>query len=268
MKALVAAQNVGVAVELEQGGIEVVAVDDFEQVEGLLEEHEFGFSLIDESLPWAHDLVIQIRTDYDGPERDRLPVIMIKGDYRHDVRCLPDYTFPTYPGADEVIVRARTILMRRARQKRLFDQELRFKARTTSEGAERVADLCERLIEIAGYEPEDQVRLDQSVREAVGNAAEHGNKKDPERTIHVTFLRGLDRVAFVIRDEGQGHDTEAFLARATEVSALEHTRSRRDVEARPGGLGVFIMKETCDRIEFNTKGNAIYLVKYLPGAGQ
>lgn len=267
MKALVAAQNVGVIAEFEQAGVDVVSADDMDEVDALLEDNEFSFSLIDEGLPHAHDLVIKIRTDYDGPERDRLPVIMVKSDTeQHEVRCLPDYTFEDYPGADDVIRRARTILMRRARQKRLFDQELRFKARTTSEAAERVSDLCERLIEIVGYEPEEYVKFDQSVREAIGNAAEHGNQKNPERTIHVTFLRALDRVGFVIRDEGQGHDTDAFLARANEVSALEHTRSRRDNEARPGGLGVFIMKECCDRIEFNTIGNAIYLVKRLPGS--
>ncbi|MCA8924894.1 MAG: ATP-binding protein [Planctomycetes bacterium] len=265
MKALVATENAETIAELEDAGVDVVQAGDLDGLDDLLEEHEFSFSLIDEALPHSHQIVIKIRTDYDGPDRDRLPVIMLKGQLQHDVRCLPDYMFERYPGADEVIVRARTILMRRARQKRLFDQELRLKARTTSDAADVVSELCERLIEIAGYEPEDQVRLDQSVREAIGNAAEHGNQKNPERTIHVTFLRGLDRVGFVIRDEGKGHDTEAFLARANAVSALEHTRSRRENEARPGGLGVFIMKETCDRIEFNTSGNAIYLVKYLPG---
>jgi hypothetical protein len=69
----------------------------------------------------------------------------------------------------------------------------------------------------------------------------------------------------VITDEGPGFNTENFLARADEVSALEHTRSRRPTEARPGGLGVFIMKETCDGIGFNKTGNSIYLMKYLPG---
>jgi anti-sigma regulatory factor (Ser/Thr protein kinase) len=166
-----------------------------------------------------------------------------------------------------VVRAARAIRIRRARQKRLFDQELALQVPTTPEAIDQVGDIYVRLVSRLGYADEDQVRLESTFREAVGNAAEHGNKKDPARTIHVTLLRTAERVVTVVRDEGAGFDHRTFLARATEVSALEHTRSRRQNEARPGGLGVFIMKETCDQIAFNGSGNAIYLAKRLPGQG-
>jgi serine/threonine-protein kinase RsbW len=177
---------------------------------------------------------------------------------------IPDAQFE-HAGAKDVVQMAQQIIMRRARQRRLFDQELILKVPTTPETVEQAGDILERFVQQAGYSEEDVVALSTTIREAIGNAAEHGNKNAPERTIHLNYLRTNDRVTIVVTDEGPGFDTEAFLARADEVSALEHTRSRRDNEARPGGLGVFLMKKACDDIVFNDAGNSIYLMKYLPG---
>ena len=59
-----------------------------------------------------------------------------------------------------------------------------------------------------------------------------------DRRVIVTLERTPEAFKFSVTDEGKGFDTTKFLARAEEVSALEHTRSRRSNEARPGGLGV------------------------------
>jgi anti-sigma regulatory factor (Ser/Thr protein kinase) len=137
---------------------------------------------------------------------------------------------------------------------------------TSPDSIERASDIFAALVATAGYDDTDQVALETTFREALGNAAEHGNKHDQRKKIRVLYLRDREKIAFVVSDEGPGFDHRKFLARADEVSALEHTRSRRGSEARPGGLGVFIMKKTCDAIGFNDNGTSIYLMKYLPGA--
>ena len=267
MKALVGVQDEALIDALGDDGIEVVPARSLEDGAPALKDRDLSFAVIDERLPFAHDLIIELRSEHDGPEHDRLPVLLLGPAPTGEpvLRCLPDEVLPPGASSDDVVRAARAIMIRRARQKRLFDQELALKVPTTPATIERVGDIFARLVERAGYPEADQVRLEHTFREAVGNAAEHGNKQNPARTIHVTYLRGQDRISVVVRDEGNGFDHETFLARATEVSALEHTRSRREKEARPGGLGVFIMKETCDRIAFNAAGNAIYLVKRLPG---
>src|SRR5262249_23123533 len=138
------------------------------------------------------------------------------------------------------------IIERRATAHRLFVQECALELYTTPEAIERAGECFDALFEAAGYDDHDQVALATTFREAIGNAAEHGNKKDPRRKIRVLYLRDVEKIGFVVSDEGPGFDHTKFLARADEVSALEHTRSRRATEARPGGLGVFIMKKTCD----------------------
>ncbi|MCO5168523.1 MAG: ATP-binding protein [Planctomycetes bacterium] len=269
MKVLAAVGDPAFVGELQgkERGLEVSAATSMEEATGLLQEHEPAFVVVDERLPFAHELTIAIKSEVDGPDRDRIPVVALEqpGGGGAGVRCLPDLRFGAATPAGDVVQAAKALVMRRARQRRLFDQELVLDVRTEPEAVELTGDVFDRLMQIAGYAEEEQVRLGHTFREALGNAAEHGNKNDPARRIVVNYLRSADRITVVITDEGPGFDTAAFLARAEQVSALEHTRSRRANEVRPGGLGVFIMKQTCDRIGFNGAGNAIYLMKYLPG---
>lgn len=269
MKVLAAVRDPAFVTELQrpERGLDVRTAGSMEEATAVLQEHEPAFVVLDEELDFAHELTIAIKSEIDGPDRDRIPVVALEraGGNGVGVRCLPDLRFPASTSAPDVVQAAKALVMRRARQRRLFDQELVLKVRTQPEAVELTGDVFDRLIQIAGYTEEEQVRLGHTFREALGNAAEHGNKNDPARTIHINYLRAADRVTVVITDEGPGFDTRTFLARAEQVSALEHTRSRRANEVRPGGLGVFIMKQTCDRIGFNDAGNAIYLMKYLPG---
>jgi anti-sigma regulatory factor (Ser/Thr protein kinase) len=269
VKVLAAVRDPAFVAELKkkERGLDVRTAETMEEATGALQEHEPAFVVVDEQLPFAHPLTIAIKSEIDGPDRDRIPVVAIERSENNGVllRCVPDLRFPAATPVGDVVSTAKAVVMRRARQRRLFDQEVVLKLKTTPEAVEQAGDVFERLTQIAGYAEEEQVRMTHTFREALGNAAEHGNKNDPARTIHINYLRAADRMTVVITDEGKGFDTKAFLARAEEVSALEHTRSRRSNEARPGGLGVFIMKQTCDKIGFNDAGNAIYLMKYLPG---
>jgi serine/threonine-protein kinase RsbW len=276
LKVFLVADNDALEAELSGEGAEVVSVTSPDEVSRILSSRAFDLAVVDEALPDAHRILITLRTEGDGPdhsqpdeageERGRLPVVLVSsnGSAKAGVRCVPDATLNGGGGA-EAMVMAERIIQRRARQRPVFDQELLLRASSTPEAVDEAGDLFERLMERAGFDEELQVKLVYAVREALGNAREHGNKNDPERDVHVSFLRSPERVLVVVRDEGPGFDTTAFLARADQVSALEHTRSRRSNEVRPGGLGVFAMKETCDAITFNDSGNAIYLMKFLPG---
>ena len=270
MKVLAAVTN-GLSASLAKLGLDIVEVQDAEGVEGLLEVlagADPSFAVVDLTLPFATDLVVQLKAKVDGPERDRIPVVTV-GRGGRTLRCASDADLGEKglgaQGAEAVLEVAKGVIMRRARRRRLFDQEALFLCPSERDEVDRLGDCVEVMIGTCGYDVTSATKLAYSAREAIGNAAEHGNKYDPLKTIRVLFLRSDDRVAIAISDEGPGFDTSSFLARAEQVSALEHTRSRRETESRPGGLGVFIMVETCDSICFNEVGNSIYLMKYLPG---
>lgn len=239
------------------------SVDEAERVLG----RECGVAVVDGRCDFALDLLRKIKVEGTNGSA-RTPVILIDGEaLSADFLILPEERLP--PGADakSVAALAEELLERRARRRRLFVQEVALELATTPENVERAGEIMDELLTTTGFTEHDQVALASTFRECMGNAAEHGNKHDAKKKIRVLYLRDEEKVAFVVTDEGAGFDHTKFLARADEVSALDHTRSRRATEARPGGLGVFIMKKTCDAICFNDKGNSIFLMKLLPGQG-
>lgn len=260
MKVLAAVQN-GMGEALQAEGADVTLVSSSDDIDAALES-EPAIAIIDEGLEHAQELVYRLKAELDGADRDRIPIVTVASGPRR-LRCLPDVVLEG-GGAKEALAAGKDLVLLRARQRRLFDQALDLHVPTTPEDVEKAGEIVELLIDNSGFEVEDAVKLTHSVREAIGNAAEHGNRNQADRTVRIRYLRSPDRVAITVRDEGPGFDTKAFLSRAEEVSALEHTRSRRDTEERPGGIGVFIMKETCDDIRFNGPGNMIYLMKLLP----
>jgi len=260
VKVLAAVQN-GLEGALSAEGVDVVLVSSEADIDEAVASEPM-LAVIDESLDFAHELVIRIKAEVDGPDRDRVPILAVAEGPRQ-MRCVPDSVLHGASAAD-VIKAGKELILHRARQRRLFDQAIDLQVPTTTEDVTRAGEVIELFIDNAGFTVEDAVKLAHSAREAIGNAAEHGNKYEAERTVRIRYLRSADRVTIVVCDEGPGHDAEAWLARAGEVSALEHTRSRRDTEDRPGGIGVFMMKKTCDDIRFNKEGNVIFLMKHLP----
>lgn len=264
MKVLAAVQN-GLEAALGAEGVEVVLVSSEADIDDAI-TCEPALAVIDESLDFAHELVIRVKAEVDGPDRDRVPILAVAEGPRQ-LRCVPDAVLYDAP-ASEVVKAGKEMILSRARQRRLFDQAVDLQVPTTTDDVTRAGEVLELFIDNAGFGVEDAVKLAHSAREAIGNAAEHGNKYEAERTVRIRYLRSGDRVTIVVCDEGPGHDAEAWLARAGEVSALEHTRSRRDTEERPGGIGVFMMKKTCDDIRFNKEGNVIFLMKRLPESNE
>ena len=120
------------------------------------------------------------------------------------------------------------------------------------------------------------------VREIIINSIEHGNlnidygtktelrktkgryfqflqerQNDPnyrDRKVTVWYSLKSNRVSFLIKDEGKGFDHQKLLADNAEtanVNFLDH------------GRGIFMTKNTFDKIKYNFSGNKVLLVKYF-----
>lgn len=243
--------------------VPVRSVSEAERVLG----RECGVAIVDARCDFALDLLFKIKVEGTNGVA-RMPVVLIDGENGHaDFQILTEERVPPNADAQKLVQLVDDIFERRKRRRRLFVQELALEFATTAENVERAGELFDALIGTTPFTDHDQVALSSTFRECLGNAAEHGNKHDAAKKVRVLFLRDEAKICFVVTDEGAGFDHEAFLARADAVSPLDHTRARRANEARPGGLGVFIMKKTCDAIVFNDKGNSIFLMKLLPGHG-
>ena len=149
MKVLVATSDEGLLSGLSDGGVELIAAASLEEVVAALQDQEPNFAIFDERTGFAHEALVEVRADYDGPDRDRLPVVLLTNDAKRSttsVRCLPDEALES-DDPDELLQAAKEVLTRRARQRRLFDQELVLQVPTSPEAVEQAGDIFDRLIQ-------------------------------------------------------------------------------------------------------------------------
>ncbi len=159
--------------------------------------------------------------------------------------------------ADSEIIRA-------AEEELIFLQQINVHLPTDEQSIERVIDNVHKLVEASGITEEGQVALSAAFREAVVNAAQHGNKYKREKKIEVQYLLDNQKITAVVKDQGQGFDHEKYVKSGSSRDAISAARERH-AQGRMGGLGILLMLRCCDRLEYNAQGNQITLTKYLKG---
>lgn len=87
-----------------------------------------------------------------------------------------------------------------------------------------------------------------AVTESVNNAIIHGNKSDVTKNVHLSLELLENEVKFTVVDEGDGFDVESL----PDPTAPENIN-------KPGGRGIFLMKNLCDKVLFEDKGRKVEL---------
>lgn len=101
------------------------------------------------------------------------------------------------------------------------------------------------------FEPE--VRL--GLQEALVNAAKHGNKLDPTKTIVVQFAITKEGYSWIISDEGCGFSPDCeCVCQPTELLPSEDFES---------GRGLCLLHQIFDLVQWNTKGTELTLCKKI-----
>jgi serine/threonine-protein kinase RsbW len=89
------------------------------------------------------------------------------------------------------------------------------------------------------------------VAEALANAMIYGNRRDTSKRVHVEVELSTERLSVVVRDQGPGFDPDT-VPDPTLPENLE----------RPGGRGIFLIRELMDEVDFNECGNCVRLTLY------
>lgn len=87
-----------------------------------------------------------------------------------------------------------------------------------------------------------------STLEAVNNAIVHGNKADISKSVRIGFEYINSDLTVTVSDEGKGFRPEQI----PDPTAPENIENLR-------GRGVFLMKNLCDNISFNERGNEVMM---------
>ena len=88
------------------------------------------------------------------------------------------------------------------------------------------------------------------MEEALVNAVKHGNKYDPAKKVHVRVGISSNLFRAEIADEGDGFDPDK-LPDPTDPDYLD----------KPNGRGVMLMRNFMTKVEYNPKGNAVFMEK-------
>jgi serine/threonine-protein kinase RsbW len=99
----------------------------------------------------------------------------------------------------------------------------------------------------------DEARLRLNFRvgltEALANAMLYGNCRDPRKRVRLEAVLSRHEVVVQVTDEGGGFDPNHISDPTLPENRL-----------RPGGRGLFLIRQLMDEVEFNEKGNSIRMV--------
>jgi serine/threonine-protein kinase RsbW len=103
----------------------------------------------------------------------------------------------------------------------------------------------------------DRLRLNFRVglTEALANAMLYGNCRDPRKRVHVEACLTPQLIRVQVTDEGRGFNPDDVIDPTLPANRL-----------RPGGRGIFLIRQLMDRVEFNERGNSITMVLLSPDA--
>jgi len=107
---------------------------------------------------------------------------------------------------------------------------------------------------VAGAGSPDKLQeLHLCLEELVRNAVEHGNHKDPDKTVGIAARIEADRVIVKIKDEGPGFQPPLYR------DWRNHTWSD-DAILSERGRGLIIVRHYCEELRFNREGNEATLM--------
>lgn len=103
-------------------------------------------------------------------------------------------------------------------------------------------------------ELQGEIRL--GLQEALVNAAKHGNKLDPSKSIIVRFSHTKESYSWVITDQGTGFKSECDCNN-------QDTEKMLPPEESENGRGLCLLHQIFDKVHWNRQGTEIRLSKEL-----
>jgi len=188
-----------------------------------------------------------------GHHPNRPPALRIQADLE---LIEPFQVYPFLEAVDRVLVRF-------AQTPAADPRRLHLILPSTQPDLDRACEIAATLFRATGLPEDQQASFLAAFREAVGNAIQHGNRRDQTKTVRIECHQDAAQITLSVRDEGEGFDFRPFLLQGAEGDAAEAARARHR-EGGQGGLGILMMVRSTDHIEYNERGNTVTFSKNLP----
>jgi serine/threonine-protein kinase RsbW len=128
---------------------------------------------------------------------------------------------------------------------------------SATENLELIREFIGRLAREAGFDEDSAMQIELAVDEASTNVIKHAYRYNPAHTVDIIAQFDAEKMEIVISDRGKGFD-------ANNVPAPDI--AKKIAAAKPGGLGIHLMRSLMDEVHFSIhpkKRNEVKLVKYL-----
>ncbi|MBN1807565.1 MAG: ATP-binding protein [Planctomycetes bacterium] len=172
-------------------------------------------------------------------------------------KILPDHIFSS---AVEVAKQIRGDLDRWREEKHYFKRQFRLKS---ASGMETINALFKAFDRLAGRilpKADENYKMLSALHEAIENAAQHGNRGDKGKYVSIEWIEDRKNVRITVEDEGQGFDYAKAMEAGT-LKTAEAVRKHLEAGAGTGGLGVKLMQEVFDEVEYTDGGRKLHLLK-------
>ena len=237
---------------------------DTARAERLLDSQSPGVVILDYGLADAQALVDGMKL---SPTYNPVPVLALfpqgcDPEHPPGLRIRADVELAEPFELARLIAIAQTRAARTATVPAYDELSLRLVLPSTPSGLDHITELATVLFRHCGLDATNQSRLLAAFREAVGNAIQHGSRRDPSKAVRVEFHQDAGRVTIAVEDDGDGFDHRRFLKQAMEKEAVDAAR-RRHEEGGQGGLGILMIHRCADHIEFSDTGNAVTFTKLI-----
>ncbi|MBI5367579.1 MAG: ATP-binding protein [Planctomycetes bacterium] len=224
--------------------------------------------LLEDSVPGSEEFLAKIRTEKD---KSLIPVIKVypqAADPRARIEFKiweNDYLVEPFE-MKELFAMIEAEIMKSPRfraQAGALPQQLHFTFRSSEDNTNKALNLGKSVIFHVGLAENTAISLFAAFQEAVDNALRHGNRYNQKKRVDVVFLIQPDTIAVTVEDEGTGFEAGKFVQMAREQDAITRARKTR-AEGKLGGLGIKLMLECTDKLEYLGKGNKLRIEKRIP----
>ena len=179
------------------------------------------------------------------------------------VEIVPDGTFDSIESGVEIV---RDEAERWREEKHYFGRQVTLRSPSDEDSIEQLKAVLEQFYAGALDDETEAYKTLSAFREAIDNAALHGNHNMADRRLTVTLMQDGARLALDVKDEGPGFEYEGLLEKARSTGTADRARERV-TKGEAGGIGMKMMAECADELRYSEGGSRVTLVKRRRDAG-
>ncbi len=173
------------------------------------------------------------------------------------VRIMPDGVFDSAAAAAALV---RNEVERWREEKHYFGRQVTLRSPSDEQSVETLKFMLEQFYSEAVADETEAYKALSAFREAIDNAAHHGNGRSPLQYLTVSLMLSPERIAIEVKDEGDGFGHAKLLAAGRAGDAADTARERLG-RGEAGGLGMKLMSECTDELRYSDGGSRVMLVK-------